>query len=178
MFSKKVNKDNTSTLQECTYCEEMVEENKRDEHNQLCLELDKFIDEKTCLICDIDFDTTSKVANHIRKEHLSLIGTQKSQVENVPLGKKQSIKVEHTQEMINLENSSMETDPLALEHSEMTRNFTCPMCDMKYFTLSDVENHLSLFHRIAKKVQKLLMQGEKSVAITKESIKNLLVNQS
>ena len=170
MFSKKLNKDNTSTLQECMYCEEMVEENERDEHNQLCLELDKFIDEKTCLICDIDFDTTSKVANHIRKEHLSLIGIQKGQVENVQIAKKQSIKVEHSQEMIDLENLSMETDPLALEPSEMTRNFTCPMCGKKYLILSDVENHLSSFHRIAKKVQKILMQGDKSVAIIKESM--------
>ena len=110
------------------------------------------------------------MAKHIKKDHPSIIAIQPSQVQNVAPGKKQSIEVEHTQEIIDLENLSMETDPLALEHSEMTRNFTCPMCGKKYLTLSDVENHLSLFHRIAKKVQKILIQGDKSVAIIKESM--------
>ena len=74
----------------------------------MCLETDKFIDEKTCLICDNDFDTTSKVAQHIKKDHLSIITIQTSQVQNAAPDEKQSVKVEHTQEMIDLNKLGLE----------------------------------------------------------------------
>ena len=56
------------------------------------------------------------------------------------------------------------------EPKEVTQIYTCPMCFKKYASLSDVETHISLFHRISRKVQRESMQGGKSMSIITKNL--------
>ena len=87
------------------------------------------------------------------------------------------IKCETKVEIIDLddlnectENVSNMNDQKGAEPHELTTIYTCPMCYKKYASLSDLESHISLFHRIPKKVQRQSMQGGKSMAIITQSL--------
>ena len=67
------------------------------------------------------------------------------------------------------ENNESE-DAKRWEPKEVTQIYTCPMCFKKYASLSDVETHISLFHRISRKVQRESMQGGKSMSIITKNL--------
>ena len=73
-----------------------------------------------------------------------------------------------TENVSNLNNQTRTID--RGEPKELTTIYTCPMCYKKYASLSDLESHISLFHRIPKKVQRQSMQGGKSMAIITQSL--------
>ena len=73
-----------------------------------------------------------------------------------------------TENVSNLNNQMRTID--RGEPKELTTIYTCPMCYKKYASLSDLESHISLFHRIPKKVQRQSMQGGKSMAIITQSL--------
>ena len=52
------------------------------------------------------------------------------------------------------EDEEMGEDP-----QEVTVLYTCPMCFKKYSSTHDLENHIAIFHKIPKKVQRQSMQG-------------------
>ena len=45
------------------------------------------------------------------------------------------------------------------EPQEVTVLYTCPMCFKKYASTHDLENHIAIFHKIPKKVQRQSMKG-------------------
>ena len=57
-----------------------------------------------------------------------------------------------------------------LEPPELTTIFTCPLCFKKYGSLKNVETHISLFHRISRKVQRQAMQEGRSMKIIQEPL--------
>ena len=75
---------------------EMQVERKR--HTELCYEVSNYMDEKTCLICDADFNTNSEVIKHIKQKHLDIIVVMEIPSEKVssiqPLDVKKEIKKE------------------------------------------------------------------------------------
>ena len=80
-------------------------------------------------------------------------------------------KNESENESENLSNLKNQTRTMnRVEPRELTTIYTCPMCYKKYASLSDLESHISLFHRIPKKVQRQSMQGGKSMAIITQSL--------
>ena len=223
---------------ECTHCQEMVYNFNWNKHAELCQEAFKYMDGKTCLICEIEFNAIKDVAKHIKKEHLDIIIVMEKLSEvspetvvkdevahlaeenhcispalekhnlrpetlNVKPKMKEDIiildeendfissfidknkarpetakiKSEVKEEIIYLDDlndcteivSNMNGQKWAEPH-ELTTIYTCPMCYKKYASLSDLESHISLFHRIPKKVQRQSMQGGKSMAIITQSL--------
>ena len=69
-----------------------------------------------------------------------------------------------------LEQNGESEDVKRWEPKEVTQIYTCPMCFKKYASLSDVETHISLFHRISRKVQRESMQGGKSMSIITKNL--------
>ena len=69
-----------------------------------------------------------------------------------------------------LEQNDESEDVKRWEPKEVTQIYTCPMCFKKYASLSDVETHISLFHRISRKVQRESMQGGKSMSIITKNL--------
>ena len=53
-----------------------------------------------------------------------------------------------------------EDEEMAEEPQEVTVLYTCPMCFKKYSSTQDLENHIAIFHKIPKKVQRQSMQGD------------------
>ena len=193
---------------ECTQCQETVHNFDWNKHTERCQEAFKYMDGQTCLICEIEFDSVTEVANHIKKEHLDIIivmekisdVSQKTEVkqeiinleeendyispildENKSRPKTSKIKSEVKEEIIDLDDlndctengSSFNNQTRTFdrgEPQELTTIYTCPMCYKKYASLSDLESHISLFHRIPKKVQRQSMQGGKSMAIITQSL--------
>ena len=177
-------------------------------HTELCQEAFKYMDGQTCLICEIEFDSVTEVAKHIKKDHLDIIVVmekisdvpQKTEVkqevinldeendyispildENKSRPKTSKIKSEVKEEIIDLDDLNDFTENVSNlnnqtrtidrgEPQELTTIYTCPMCYKKYASLSDLESHISLFHRIPKKVQRQSMQGGKSMAIITQSL--------
>ena len=200
--------DKNNDCTECTHCQEMVNKNSWNKHMSLCQEALKYMDVQTCLICEIEFDSVTEVAKHIKKEHLDIIivmekisevapqANIKQEVINLdeendyilPIAdenkarlKTSKIKSEVKEEIINLDDFNEPTENLSnlnnqtgtingAEPQELTTIYTCPMCYKKYASLSDLESHISLFHRIPKKVQRQSMQGGKSMAIITQSL--------
>ena len=216
----------------------MVHTFNLNKHTELCQEAFKYMDGQTCLICEIEFNTITDVAKHIKKEHLDIIivmeklsevspeAVVKDEVihlaeenncispalekhnlkpetlnvrpemkediiildeendfispivdKNKARPKTSKIKSEVKEEIIDLddlnectENVSNMNDQKRWEPLEITTIYTCPMCYKKYASLSDLESHISLFHRIPKKVQRQSMQGGKSMAIITQSL--------
>ena len=170
----------------------MVGKNSWNEHS--CQEASKYIDEQICMICEIEFQSTTEVAKHIKKEHLDIIVVMESisevpktnvvKEEVIDLDEEQdcatnvfdnkkfkpeakNIKSEVKEEIINLDdlNDDLAANNQKFETRELTTIFTCPMCFKKYASLTDLETHIALFHRIPKKVQRQSMQGGKSMTI-------------
>ena len=200
--------DKNHECTECTHCQEMVDKNSWNKHMWLCREAFKYMDIQTCLICEIEFDTITEVAKHIKKEHLDIIIVMEkisevppqtivkeevinleeendyispSADENKARLKTSKIKSELKEEIIDLDDFNEATENLSnlnnqkgtinrAEPRELTTIYTCPMCYKKYASLSDLESHISLFHRIPKKVQRQSMQGGKSMAIITQSL--------
>ena len=71
----------------------------------------------------------------------------------------------------NPDNSNVNTDIFDKpEPTEITTIFKCPICLKKYVSYSDVETHISVFHRIPLEVQKQSILGGVSTAIIQESL--------
>jgi len=52
---------------------------------------------------------------------------------------------------------------------EITELFTCPMCFKKYASHSDMENHIAIFHKIPRKIQRQSLQaGNNSMFVIKK----------
>ena len=188
-----LNQSNSSS--ECTLCKEMLDKSNWNKHTELCQEASKYINGQTCLICEIEFDSITEVAKHIKKEHLDIIFVFERQSEvpqtNVkeevidlveendsvsPLiernnSRPESVKVkpEMKEEIIYLDNLNEQTET-GLEPRELTAIHICPMCFKKYASLSDLESHISLFHRIPKNVQRKSMQGGQSMSIITQTL--------
>ena len=58
----------------------------------------------------------------------------------------------------------------AEEPMEITSLFRCPMCNKKYLTHSNVEKHISVFHKIPLNFQRQSLQGGISTAICQEIV--------
>ena len=195
LFSEKENvQDKNNDCTECTHCKEMVGKNSWNEHSWLCQEALKYINEQTCMICEIEFRSKTEVAKHTKKEHLDIIIVMESiseapktnvvKEEVIDLDEEQdcatnvfdskkfkleakNIKSEVKEEIINLDDltDNLVENNQKFEPRELTTIFTCPMCFKKYASLTDLETHIALFHRIPKKVQRQSMQGGKSMTI-------------
>ena len=186
--------DKNNDCTECTYCKEMVGKNSWNEHSWLCQEASKYINEQTCMICEIEFQSATEVVQHTKKEHLDIIIVMESisevpktnvvKEEVIDLDEEQdyatnvfdnkkfkletkNVKSEVKEEIINLDdlNDDLAENNQKFEPRELTTIFTCPMCFKKYASLIDLETHIALFHRIPKKVQRQSMQGGKSMTI-------------
>ena len=139
-----------------------------------------------CLICDLQFDTLVESIDHVKKEHLDLIGIKEKPCEIVPQAlDKTKVKTKIKKEKFDSNNSNDfdvnkdiqgKTTSFSdlnvnmngqdnQEPLEITTLFKCSMCFKKYLSSYDVETHISSFHRIPIEVQK---QGEISTAIIKE----------
>ena len=79
------------------------------------------------------------------------------------------VKPETKEEIIYLDNLNEQTET-KLEPRELTAIHICPMCFRKYASLSDLESHISLFHRIPKKIQRKSMQGGQSMSIITQTL--------
>ena len=189
-----MNQSNSCT--ECTLCKEMLDKNNWNKHTELCQEASKYMNGQTCLICEIEFDSITEVAKHIKKEHLDIIFVLEKQSEVPQTNVKEEVidlvqendsvsppieinnsrpeivkvKPEMKEEIIYLDNLNEQTETTGLEPRELTAIHICPMCFRKYASLSDLESHISLFHRIPKKIQRQTMQGGQSMSIITQTL--------
>ena len=62
----------------------MMNKNEWNKHNELCKEASKYVEDLMCLICDLEFDTLGTSIDHVKKEHLDLIGIKEKPCEIVP----------------------------------------------------------------------------------------------
>ena len=83
---------------------------KEDSTEKLSQEASKYMNGQTCLICEIEFDSITEVAKHIKKEHLDIIIVMEKISEVAPQTKVK-------QEVINLDE---ENDKSTKEMSEPT----------------------------------------------------------
>ena len=153
-------------------------------HIELCKDALNYVDDQTCLICDIEFDVLSKALKHIRTEHQDIIIVSASDT-ILPQNIKGEVKIELKEEFIdenNLDvdfkttlndpdNSNVNMDIFDKpEPIEITTIFKCPICLKKYLSYSDVETHISGFHRIPLEVQRQSILGGVSTAIIQENL--------
>ena len=180
---------------ECSLCKEMLDKSNWNKHTELCQEASKYMNGQSCLICEIEFDSITEVAKHIKKEHLDIIFVLERQSEVPQTNVKEEVidlveekdsvspiiesnnsrpetvkvKPEMKEEIIYLDNLNEQTET-GLEPRELTAIHICPMCFRKYASLSDLESHISLFHRIPKKIQRQSMQGGQSMSIITQTL--------
>ena len=187
-----MNQSNSST--ECTLCKEMLDKSNWNKHTELCQEASKYMNGQSCLICEIEFDSITEVAKHIKNKHLDIIFVLERQSEvsqtnikevidlveendsvspliesNISRPETVKVKPEMKEEIIYLDNLNEQTET-GLEPRELTAIHICPMCFRKYASLSDLESHISLFHRIPKKIQRQSMQGGQSMSIITQTL--------
>jgi hypothetical protein len=161
-----------SDQKNCLYCLEMVNENDRNKHNELCLEASKYMSEEMCLICDIEFHTSVEALNHIKKEHIDLIEITEEPSEVIPRPlvkdkvktdiKEDVFDKEYFNENMNSQDEKFCSDDFNVKRNiqdrpepvEITTIFKCSMCFKKYLSASDVETHISSFHRIPIEIRK------------------------
>ena len=156
-------------LKNCQYCLEMVYKNDWDKHNELCIEASKYVDEQMCLICEVEFQIAVEALNHIKKDHLELIEIIEKQseiIQRCQVKEKNNANMNRKDEKIcssdfNV-NMNIQDRP---EPVEVTTIFKCSLCFKKYLSASDVETHISSFHRIPIEIQK---QGGISTKIIEE----------
>ena len=184
--SYQKNLENVTITHKCMSCKEMVNKNEWNKHNELCIEASKYVEELMCLICDFEFDTLVESIDHVKKEHLDLIGVKEKPCEIVPQAiDKTKVKTEIKKEIFDSMNSNDFDVNLDIQEKmtnfsdlnvnmngqdnqeplEITTLFKCSMCFKKYLSSYDVETHISSFHRIPIEVQK---KGGISTAIIKE----------
>jgi hypothetical protein len=161
-----------------------VSPNDFETHIELCKDALNYVDNQTCLICDIEFDVLSKALKHIRTEHQDIIIVSTSDTilqQNI----KGEVKIEIKEEFIDENNLELDVkttlnDPDNAnvnmdifdkpEPIEITTIFKCPICLKKYVSYSDVETHISGFHRIPLEVQRQSILGGVSTAIIQENL--------
>ena len=119
------------------------------------------MDEKICLVCDNEFDSTIQGVKHIRLEHSDVIGiSQKNSQEN-----SQEKSQETSQEEMNLSDDENDSKISRNQPNELTAIFTCPICSKNYGSIPDIETHISSFHRIPRKVQRQYMKDGNKLGI-------------
>ena len=162
-----------SNNSKCMHCDEIIEENDFDSHStKLCEDASNYVNGQKCLICDTEFELPTKAIKHVMANHLDII--QLSTVEVIP--SENIVGTEIKQEIMDTntdsKNSYLKMDGfLKPEPIEITTLFKCPICSKKYLSYSDVETHMSVFHRIPLEVQKQSIQRGVSTAIIKENLK-------
>ena len=104
--------ETTSSTKECTHCKEKVSKDDLNSHIELCKEITQFMEEQTCLICDIEFNSTSEVAKHIENNHLDIIVVKEGLTKNPSAKKNPAIKPEVKQEIIDVEESTEEQEDI------------------------------------------------------------------
>ena len=145
------------SVQECKHCKEVVNKNDWNKHYEICLEASKYMDEKTCLVCDNEFDSTIQGVKHIRMEHSNVIGISQENSKENSQG--------NSKEEINLSDDENDSKISRNQPNELTVIFTCPICSKNYGSIPDIETHISAFHRIPRKVQRQYMKDGNKLGI-------------
>ena len=72
----------------------------------------------------------------------------------------------------NYQELELEEEEFLEVPREITELFTCPMCFKKYASASDLENHIAIFHKIPRKIQRqsLLTSNNPLFVIKKEVV--------
>ena len=80
---------------------------------------------------------------------------------------KWNIKNETKEDIIDLDEEVISVEK-SKEPREIRQVFKCPICKKAYISITDVEDHMSSFHRISKRFQRNQMQtGQSMYIITK-----------
>ena len=66
--------------------------------------------------------------------------------------------------------AELKEEILGFEPNESIRKVECPMCFKQCTFLSDLEDHMTKFHRIPHSVQNKLLKGRKPLAIIRENL--------
>ena len=105
---------------------------------------------KDCMFCSTNVDKNEW------NEHIELC---KNQIQY-------DVKTELKEEIIGFEANVEKR----LEPNELTKKVECPMCFKQCTLLSDLEDHMTKFHRIPHSVQNKLLKGRKPLAIIRENL--------